>query len=149
MTKTVLTAATPTETRGRNTAQRAAVLAVMGESARFRTAQDIYADLRAEGARVGLTTVYRHLQRLSDEGIIHSLQTPDRQTAYRLCTPVHHHHLVCTRCGAGVEIPGTEFEDWAADEASSRGYSSVTHKVEIFGTCPACSASDSDSDTTT
>ena len=148
MTKTVLRAAT-TETRGRNTVQRAAVLAVMGDSAHFRTAQDIYADLRAQGARVGLTTVYRHLQRLSDEGIIHSLQTPDRQTAYRLCTAAHHHHLVCTRCGAGVEIPGTEFEEWAAGEASSRGYSGVTHKVEIFGTCPACAARQEVSDRTT
>jgi Fur family ferric uptake transcriptional regulator len=140
MAKIVLSATAPTETRGRNTAQRAAVLAVMGDSARFRTAQDIYADLRAQGARVGLTTVYRHLQKLSDEGAIHSLQTPDRQTAYRLCTRAHHHHLVCTNCGAGVEIPGTEFEEWAATEASSRGYSGVTHKVEIFGMCPTCAA---------
>lgn len=140
MTKFVLDAAPSAESRGRNTVQRAAVLTVMGESARFRTAQDIYAELRAQGARVGLTTVYRHLQKLADEGLIHSLQTPDRQTAYRLCSDVHHHHLVCTGCGAGVEIPVTEFEQWVEGEAAGRGYSGVTHNVEIFGTCPVCSA---------
>jgi Fur family ferric uptake transcriptional regulator len=140
MTKTVLAAAPPAEVRGRNTAQRSAVLAVMEESAHFRTAQDIYAELRAQGARVGLTTVYRHLQKLADEGSIHALQTPDRQTAYRLCGSEHHHHLVCTACGAGVEIPATEFEAWAEGEAALRGYSGVTHNVEIFGTCPECSA---------
>jgi Fur family transcriptional regulator, ferric uptake regulator len=138
MAKTAFTDA-PAESRGRSTAQRSAVLCVLGESKRFRTAQDIYAELRTQGARVGLTTVYRHLQKLADEGAIHSLQTPDRQTAYRLCSAEHHHHLVCTGCGAGVEIPGSEVESWVDGEAARRGFSHVTHNVEIFGMCPACS----------
>jgi Fur family transcriptional regulator, ferric uptake regulator len=139
MIRTALSAV-PNEARGRNTHQRSAVLGVLGESTRFRTAQDIFAELRGQGARIGLTTVYRHLQKLADEGTIHSLQTPDRQTAYRLCGPASHHHLVCTCCGAGVEIPVSELEGWVDGEAALRGYSGVTHSVEIFGTCPICSA---------
>ena len=34
----------------------------------FRSAQDIYADLRSAGEAVGLSTVYRHLQSLADAG---------------------------------------------------------------------------------
>jgi Fur family ferric uptake transcriptional regulator len=145
MIRNALVATAPTESRGRKTHQRSAVLGVLGESARFRTAQDIYAELRAQGARVGLTTVYRHLQKLADEGSIHSLQTPDRQTAYRLCGAERHHHLVCIGCGAGVEVPVTELEDWVEGEAARRGYSGITHNVEIFGTCPLCSSSTADS----
>ena len=88
---------------------------------------------------MGLTTVYRHLQRLADEGVIHSVQMPDRQTAYRLCSADRHHHLVCTVCGAAVEFPGDELESWVEGDAERWGYSRVTHNVEIFGTCPACS----------
>ena len=140
MIRTATTTSGPTEARGRNTQQRSSVLGVLGESSRFRTAQDIYAELRAQGARVGLTTVYRHLQKLADDGVIHSLQTPDRQTAYRLCGSQSHHHLVCVSCGAGVEVPASELANWIEGEAALRGYSDVTHNVEIFGTCPMCSA---------
>jgi Fur family transcriptional regulator, ferric uptake regulator len=130
------------EGSGRRTAQQRAVLTAVGSSGRFRTAQQIYSELRTQGARIGLTTVYRSLQRLADEGTIHSVQTMDRQTAYRLCSSKAHHHLVCTKCGAGIEIASSELDRWVEREATSRGYSRVTHSVEIFGLCSKCSASE-------
>jgi Fur family transcriptional regulator, ferric uptake regulator len=120
--------------------QRTAVLEVLGASGRFRTAQDIYSELRSRGARIGLTTVYRHLQRLADDDKIHTVQTTDRQTAYRLCSRSPHHHLVCTGCGTGIEIADTELDQWVESEAGRRGYRDVTHSVEIFGLCPDCAA---------
>jgi hypothetical protein len=93
----------PMGASGRGTTQRSAVLATLGSSGRFRTAQEIYSELRQSGARVGLTTVYRHLQKLADSGVIHAVQTASRQTAYRQCsTTAPHHHLICVGCGAGV-----------------------------------------------
>ena len=85
--------------RGRGTSRHTAVLDSLRGSDRFRTAQDIYSELRANGARIGLTTVYRHLQKLADDGTIHAVQTADRQIAYRLCSQMAHYHLVCTGCG--------------------------------------------------
>jgi len=126
------------EGRARGTVQRTAVLDVLGTSGRFRTAQDIFSELRGRGDRIGLTTVYRHLQKLADDGVIHTVQTTDRQTAYRLCSDRSHHHLVCTSCGAGIEIADTELDHWVESEAANRGYSDVTHSVEIFGVCPTC-----------
>ena len=124
--------------RGRRTSQRTAVLDSLRASGRFRTAQDIYSELKSGGARIGLTTVYRHLQKLADEGTIHTVQTSDRQTAYRLCGSTPHHHLVCVDCGVGVEIVDSELDGWAESEGVRRGYSSLTHRVEIFGVCPLC-----------
>ncbi len=93
------------------------------------------------GVRIGLTTVYRSLQRLADEGTIHSVQTMDRQTAYRLCSQTAHHHLVCTQCGAALEIADGELDRLVEREAAARGYSAIAHSVEIFGLCAKCSAS--------
>jgi Fur family ferric uptake transcriptional regulator len=122
-------------------------LDVLGASARFRTAQDIYSELRSGGARIGLTTVYRHLQKLADDGAIHTVQTADRQTAYRLCSRSPHHHLVCTGCGTGIEIADAELDHWVESEAGRRGYRDVTHSVEIFGLCPECAAADANTAT--
>ena len=124
----------------RSTSQRTAVLDSLRGSGRFRTAQDIYSELRSGGARVGLTTVYRHLQKLADDGTIHAVQTADRQTAYRLCGPGSHYHLVCTGCGAGIEIADSDLDGWVEAEAARCGYSELSHRLEIFGLCPACNS---------
>jgi Fur family transcriptional regulator, ferric uptake regulator len=125
-------------TKSARTAQRRVILDAMASSGKFRTAQQVYSDLRSEGIRVGLTTVYRHLQQLAEDGDVHALQLADRQTAYRLCSREAHHHLVCRECGQAVEIRGADLDEWVASEARMRGFSRVSHAVEMFGLCPAC-----------
>ncbi len=105
----------------------------------FRTAQDVYASLVADGARIGLTTVYRHLQRLADQGVLDVLTAADGQIAYRSChSDGHHHHLVCRQCGMTLEIHEPSVEQWADRTAELAGFTDVTHTVEIFGTCATC-----------
>jgi Fur family ferric uptake transcriptional regulator len=123
----------------RATRQGAAVQAVLAGSTSFRSAQDLHAELRQRGMGVGLTTVYRHLQMLSDAGAVDVLHTPEGETVYRLCgTGEHHHHLVCRGCGLTVEIEGREVEHWARRVADAQGFVDVDHTVEVFGTCGDC-----------
>lgn len=124
----------------RSTRQRTAVAEVLGRVDGFRSAQELHELLRSDGAPVGLTTVYRHLQALSDAGQVDVLRTGDGEAVYRRCPTVsHHHHLVCRSCGRSVEVQGPEVEDWAAAVAADHGFVDVTHTVEVFGTCQACS----------
>lgn len=123
----------------RSTRQRTAVADVLGRVDGFRSAQELHDLLRHEGASVGLTTVYRHLQALSDAGQVDVLRTDDGEAVYRRCpTDAHHHHLVCRACGRSVEIEGPEVEAWATEVAAEHGFSDVSHTVEVFGTCAAC-----------
>jgi Fur family ferric uptake transcriptional regulator len=125
----------------RTTRQGQAVLSVVDGSENFRSAQDIHAQLRAAGETVGLTTVYRHLALLTDDGQLDSLQTADGELVYRRCrSNQHHHHVVCRRCGRGTEVELPDLEQWAESTAHSLGYSDVTHTVEIFGLCAPCSS---------
>src|ERR1700734_1238609 len=88
----------------RRTRQGDAVLNVVLGSDNFRSAQDIHAALRASGETVGLTTVYRHLALLTEEGQLDALQTADGELVYRRChSDSHHHHVVCRRRGRGTE----------------------------------------------
>ncbi len=108
----------------------------------FRSAQDVYSALRAQGATVGLSTVYRHLQAFADEGAVDVIHTPDGEATYRFCgeSPQrHHHHLVCRRCGRAEEIEGRAIEKWAEQVAAEHGYTAVDHTVELFGLCGSCS----------
>jgi Fur family ferric uptake transcriptional regulator len=126
---------------GRQTRQGQAVLNVVLGSDNFRSAQDIHAELRATGENVGLTTVYRHLSLLTDEGRLDALQTADGELVYRRChSDQHHHHVVCRQCGRGTEVELPDLERWAESTAADLGYSDVTHTVEIFGICADCRA---------
>lgn len=125
----------------RSTRQRTAVAEVLGKVDGFRSAQDLHDLLRHDGASVGLTTVYRHLQALADAGHVDMLRTDDGEAVYRRCPTVeHHHHLVCRTCGRSVEVDGPEVEAWASSIAAQHGFTDVTHTVEVFGTCAPCAA---------
>lgn len=133
-----------TPTRQRSTRQGEAIRAALHAAGGFRSAQDVYAVLRRNGDTVGLSTVYRRLQSLVDEGVVDVIHTSDGEATYRYCgTPGeagHHHHLVCRICGRAVEIEGRAIEGWAAEVAAQHGYSDVDHTVELFGRCADCSA---------
>jgi Fur family ferric uptake transcriptional regulator len=122
----------------RSTRQRSAVAALLNELEDFHTAQDIHALLRTRGEAIGLTTVYRCLQLLADANEVDVFRTDDGVTAYRRCSPSHHHHLVCRNCGRTIEVDGPAVERWAKDISAAHGFLAVEHKVEVIGTCSDC-----------
>ncbi len=133
--------ATTTPGSRRQTRQRSAVTAALGQLADFRSAQDLYEVLRAQGEPVGLTTVYRTLAALASDGEVDVIVRADGQSVYRQCSASHHHHLVCLDCGRTVEVAGAGVERWAATMAVEHGFSDVTHTLEIFGRCRDCPTS--------
>jgi Fur family ferric uptake transcriptional regulator len=134
--------ATPPAARGtrvRGTRQAEALSAVLEGLPGFCSAQQIHAELRSRGEQVGLTTVYRHLQVLSEDGQVDAIRDTSGETLYRRCrTGAHHHHLTCRECGRSVEVEGRDVERWAEQVAAEAGFTNVGHTVELFGLCPNC-----------
>ena len=121
------------------TRQRTAVSRALADADGFQSAQALHEAMRRAGESVGLTTVYRHLQALAEAGEVDVLRTGDGEAVYRRCAvDDHHHHLVCRSCGATVEVTGPAVETWAAQVAAEHGFRDVSHTVEVFGTCRAC-----------
>jgi Fur family transcriptional regulator, ferric uptake regulator len=123
----------------RPTKQRLAVLEALGAVGDFRSAQEVHEILASSGSSVGLATVYRTLQLYADTGDVDVLRREDGEAIYRRCSETHHHHLVCRSCGATVEVEGPAVERWTNSMAAEHGYTDVSHTLEIFGTCAACS----------
>jgi len=122
----------------RPTKQRLAVADALETFDDFRSAQEIHELIGRRGTNVGLATVYRTLQKLSDAGEVDMLRTEDGEAIYRRCSATHHHHLVCRRCGATVEVEGPAVERWTRAIAAEHGYDDISHTLEIFGTCASC-----------
>lgn len=126
---------------GRSTRQKRALAELLDASDGFRSAQDLYAELRSRGENVGLTTVYNQLRSLAEDGQVDYVRSDDGETLYRRCGAEHHHHLVCRDCGRTVEVQGPEVERWADDMARAHDYVDVRHTLEIVGTCSDCAGS--------
>lgn len=105
----------------------------------FLSAQELHDLLRKSEAKVGLTTVYRNLQAMTERGEIDVVRRSDGEALYRKCvTDEHHHHLVCRSCGFSVEIENDDVERWTERAAKRHGFSEISHALEIFGLCEAC-----------
>ncbi|WP_058234160.1 Fur family transcriptional regulator [Devriesea agamarum] len=126
----------------RTTKQRTAILSALADADDFLTAQQLHELMKQTGQGVGLATVYRNLTALASAGLVDVLRTDDGESIYRQCDAGgHHHHLVCRRCGATVEFTAEPMESWADNVAGQHGFTDIRHTMEIFGLCPACSAS--------
>src|ERR1035437_8163837 len=121
-------------TNQRTTVQGGAVRSALVQTTGFSSAQAIHAALSLQRKPVGLSTVYRHLQSLVEQGVADVIQSPDGEATYRYCgetTSAHHHHLVCRKCGHTEEVKARAIVRWAADIASKFDFSEVDHTVVI------------------
>ena len=123
----------------RKTKQRDAIMAIMADETDFRSAQQVHTALVVAGQTVGLATVYRNLQALTEAGELDSLRSEDGETLYRRCAKRrHHHHLVCRNCGYTVDIQDDQLEQWIGKIARRYRFSDIEHMADVFGLCESC-----------
>lgn len=124
----------------RSTRQRAAIVELMNATDTFISAQDVHAELREAGHRIGLTTVYRTLQSLAEAHAVDVVRNDAGEQLYRRCSDTHHHHLMCRECGYTVEIEARQVEEWTQQVATQNGFTEVSHTIELVGLCRDCAA---------
>jgi Fur family transcriptional regulator, ferric uptake regulator len=129
-----------TEAGLRPTRQRLLVLETLAAEPHDATAQEIHARLREGKDRIGLATVYRSLAVLKRRGVVDELSHRAGESCYRLCTPGHHHHMVCERCHRVEELEDCEIDAWIAKASRAHGFQPASHTVEVVGVCADCRA---------
>ena len=106
----------------RNTWQKTAVLEQLSNTDEFVSAKELHQKISQSGKKLGLTTVYRALTEMVEQGMADSLSISDGEMRYRICTPEHHHHLICRVCGKTVEFDMPGFEELALQVAKANGF---------------------------
>ncbi|MFZ1363107.1 MAG: transcriptional repressor [Candidatus Nanopelagicales bacterium] len=127
------------EPRRRVTKQRVAITEVLEGLDAFRSVQEIHDLMLHRGDDVSLTTVYRTLQAMHNDGVVDTVPGDDGEALYRACSDDHHHHLVCRECGLTIEISANQVETWTQNIATEHGFTQPEHMIEISGLCKNCS----------
>ena len=90
---------------------------------------------------IGLATVYRTLELLSEMQVVEKMNFGDGVARYDLRNDDnhhHHHHLICIQCGAVDEI----MEDWLEplEEKLKKefNFTVLDHRLDFQGICHRC-----------
>lgn len=128
--------------RRRLTTNQHAVLRILGEADRFRSAQHLHFELRQHHSLpVGLTSVYRILHTFAEDGVAETQRAETGEHLYRIRDGEdHRHYMLCRYCGRAVAFTVPTLEQHAKDLAQRHRYTAVTHYVDVYGMCPGCCA---------
>ena len=95
--------------------------------------------LRDDGRQGAPPTVYRALDFLLEQGLIHRLATLNVFTGCRRPDCRHSgQFLICRDCGQVDELSDPAVEDLLRAEAAARRFEVLTQMVEVLGRCPDC-----------
>ncbi|MCH8845240.1 MAG: transcriptional repressor [Proteobacteria bacterium] len=124
----------------RLTKLRRRVLELVWSSHEPIKAYDILDILRNERSGSAPPTVYRALEFLQDEGMVHKIESLN---SYVGCgAPAHNHasqFLICHSCGAVAEMDDIDIRNLIADKAADMGFKIDKEIIEVKGICSQCS----------
>ena len=113
---------------------------LLAANGRHLRADEVHAILRDRGEKVGLTTVYRQLARLAEEGFARKTVTEGQGGCYSLqgAHCAEHYHLVCTECGALSHLSCDHVESLIHHIKAHHGFTVKAERTTLYGLCAAC-----------
>lgn len=105
------------------------------------SAEDVYLLVKEKFPEIGLATVYRTLDLLTDLKIIHKINFGDGVARYDFLhegADYLHHHLVCIECGSVDEIEENLLDKVEKKVERDFDFKIVDHRLTFHGICYRC-----------
>ena len=123
----------------RLTPQRRRILEIVWASHKPIGAYDVLEILNCNGGRSAPMTVYRALDFLMEQGLVHRLASLN---AFLGCAHPHEQHnsyfLICQQCNQAAELEDTSIQKAILTSTKSTGFTVQSQLVEIQGLCQDC-----------
>lgn len=129
-----------------NTKQKTAIMQCIKKAEDKHFTVDSLCEMLANcGETAGRTTVYRFVEKLSDEGVLQKFVMPSGESACYQYVGEHndcheHFHLKCEKCGSLIHMECDEFESLGTHIKNHHGFSMNPLKTVIYGICERCNA---------
>jgi Fur family ferric uptake transcriptional regulator len=121
------------------TTQRRVVIRTVVATPNHLTPGAIYEKVHQDYPNIGLVTIYRTLDILAKLGLICKVHAGGCCGSYSLKRPLeHHHHLICSECGAVVDFTGCDLSELEQRLSLETGFEVEDHLLEFIGLCQAC-----------
>jgi Fur family ferric uptake transcriptional regulator len=121
------------------TAQRLAVLQAVRD-APHRSADEVYAVVRADLGAISRQAVYDALATLTDKGLLRRIEPAGSAARYEDRVGDNHHHAICRSCGRTVDVDCAVGDVPCLTPSDAAGYQIDEAEVVYWGLCPECAA---------
>ena len=122
------------------THQREIIYRSLLETRDHPSPEEIYGRVRRKIPSISLGTVYKNIKTFIDSGLLRELSL--HHGTLRLETnPVAHHHLVCRRCKAIVDVEDSAIGPVRLLRRPARSFRIENYSVEFHGLCQTCADS--------
>lgn len=121
-----------------NTRSRQAVIEVITSANGYLSPPQILEAARQVHPHLGLVTVYRTLNILTEMGLVRKVHLSDGCHSYAVVEKSHGHHIICEACQQVMEFEGCDLSVVFRSVERQTGYEVKDHWLELFGVCPAC-----------
>ncbi len=118
----------------RMTPQRLSILQALHDGGHLSPAQ-IFERVQQTGMTE--TTVYRTLEFLARNGVVLVADRGNGHLAYELAGNSHH-HIICSNCGAQMEIDPALLAPAISQIEGKTGYRLTASHLTFYGLCPEC-----------
>jgi len=115
------------------------ILSAIESSDDHISAEEIYAQVAAKYPQVNISTVYRTLELLKHLGLVTETDLGEGRVRYHPADKGHHHHLVCTECGAVIDLDESVLSPVKDVLLREYGFIADLRHLAIFGRCTKCS----------
>jgi len=122
----------------RLTPQRMLILTALQQSNDHVSAEEIHVQVRAKYPHVNISTIYRTLELLKNLGLVTETDLGSGRFRYHFADKGHHHHLICERCGATIEVDESLFLPLKRTLLNEHGFRANINHLAIFGRCTKC-----------
>ena len=122
----------------RLTPQRMLVLSAIANSDHHISAEEIYAQVVAKYPYVNISTVYRTLDLLKRLDLVTETDLGGGRVRYHPVDKGHHHHLVCQKCGAIIDLDESVLSSLQSQLLREYKFSADLRHLAIFGRCANC-----------
>ena len=123
------------------TRQQREVLRCIGSFVGGASATELAEALHAGGSRIGLTTVYRQLERLEQQGLVHKVVT-DEGARYQYCQAQHTGRdcflLKCEQCGQVQHLDCSHLGELYRHLDREHGFVINPRRTLFYGLCRDC-----------
>jgi Fur family transcriptional regulator, ferric uptake regulator len=119
--------------RLRMTGQRRVIARVLSAAKDHPDVEEVHRRAHAVDTRISLSTVYRTLKLLADNGILERHDFGAGRGRYEEAARSHHDHLIDLETGKVIEFRNEEIERIQERIARELGFELVGHRLELYG----------------
>jgi Fur family ferric uptake transcriptional regulator len=121
----------------RLSSSRRLVLESLFSAGRPATAEEIASGMYGRLPRCDLASVYRNLETLEHEGLVHHMHLGHGPGLY---APSAHDdaYVTCERCGRSEAVPAASLDGVRTAVRAAVGYAASFTHFPLMGLCPAC-----------